>query len=67
MPRAGWSNSKTLYLIFIGGLSLVLLLTGLTTVLFLLDERRVELKELAHKDGLTKLYNRYGLMKWPKR
>lgn len=60
MPRAGWSNSKTLYLIFFGGLSLVLLLTGLTTLLFLLDERRVELKELAHKDGLTKLYNRYG-------
>ena len=60
MPRAGWSNSKTLYLIFFGGLSLVLLLTGLTIVLFLLDERRVELKELAHKDGLTKLYNRYG-------
>ncbi|MEE0667540.1 diguanylate cyclase domain-containing protein [Holdemanella biformis] len=60
MPRAGWSNSTTLYLIFFGGLSLVLLLTGLTTLLFLLDERRVELKELAHKDGLTKLYNRYG-------
>lgn len=60
MPRAGWSNSTTLYLVFFGGLSLVLLLTGLTIVLFLLDERRVELKELAHKDGLTKLYNRYG-------
>lgn len=60
MPRAGWSNSTTLYLIFFGGLSLVLLLTGLTTLLLLLDERRVELKELAHKDGLTKLYNRYG-------
>lgn len=60
MPRAGWSNSTTLYLIFFGGLSLVLLLTGLTIVLFLLDERRVELKELAHKDGLTNLYNRYG-------
>lgn len=60
MPRAGWGNSKTLYLIFFGGLSLVLLLTGLTIVLFLLDERRVELKELAHKDELTKLYNRYG-------
>lgn len=60
MPRAGWSNSTTLYLIFFGGLSLVLLLTGLTIVLFLLDERIVELKELAHKDGLTKLYNRYG-------
>lgn len=60
MPRAGWGNSKTLYLIFFGGLSLVLLLTGLTIVLFLLDERRVELKELAHKDGLTKFYNRYG-------
>ena len=60
MPRAGWSKSKTLYLILFGGLSLVLLLTGLTTLLFLLDERRVELKELANKDGLTKLYNRYG-------
>ena len=60
MPGAGWSNSKTLYLIFFGGLSLVLLLTELIRVLFLLDERRVELKELAHKDGLTKLYNRYG-------
>lgn len=60
MPRAGWSNSTTLYLIFFGGLSLVLLLTGLTTLLLLLDERRVELKELANKDGLTKLYNRYG-------
>lgn len=60
MPRVGWSNSKTLYLIFFGGLSLVLLLTGLAIVLFLLDERRVELKELANKDGLTKLYNRYG-------
>ena len=60
MSRAGWSNSTTLYLIFFGGQSLVLLLTGLTIVLFFLDERRVELKELAHKDGLTKLYNRYG-------
>lgn len=52
MSRAGWSNSTTLYLIFFGGLSLVLLLTGLTIVLFLLDERRVELKELANKEGL---------------
>ena len=60
MSRAGWSNSTTLYLIFFGGQSLVLLLTGLTIVLFLMDERRVELKELANKDGLTKLYNRYG-------
>lgn len=63
MSRAGWSNSTTLYLIFFGGQSLVLLLTGLTIVLFLMDERRVELKELANKDGLTKLYNRYGFDK----
>lgn len=60
MPRAGWSNSKTLYLIFFGGLSLVLLLTGLTIVLFQLNEKRIKLKKLAHKDGLTNLYNRYG-------
>ena len=44
MSRAGWSNSTSLYLIFFGGQSLVLLLTGLTIVLFLMDERRVELK-----------------------
>ena len=60
MPRQGWSNSKTLYLIFFGGLSLVLLLTGLTIVLFQLNEKRIKLKKLAHKDGLTNLYNRYG-------
>ena len=60
MPRAGWSNSKTLYLIFFGGLSLVLLLTGLTIILFQLNEKRIKLKKLAHKDGLTNLYNRYG-------
>ena len=60
MPRQGWSNSNTLYLIFFGGLSLVLLLTGLTIVLFQLNEKRIKLKKLAHKDGLTNLYNRYG-------
>lgn len=32
-----------------------------------MDERRVELKELAHKDGLTKLYNRYGFDEMPEK
>lgn len=46
MSRAGWSNSTTLYLIFFGGQSLVLLLTGLTIVLFL---NRYGFDEMAEK------------------
>ena len=60
MPKDGWKEPKTVYIGLACGTIIVLLLTILTRVLLLLDERRKELKELAHKDGLTKLYNRYG-------
>ena len=60
MPKKGWQRSKSVYIAMVCGFIIVLLLTILTKVSLLLDERRIELKELAHKDGLTKLYNRYG-------
>lgn len=60
MPKKGWNHTKEVSLVLVCGTIIVLLLTILTKVLLLLDERRIELKELAHKDGLTKLYNRYG-------
>ena len=60
MPKDGWNHTKEVSLVLVCGMIIVLLLTILTRTLLLLDERRIELKELAHKDGLTKLYNRYG-------
>ena len=60
MPKDGWNHTKEVSLVLVCGMIIVLLLTILTRTLLLVDERRIELKELAHKDGLTKLYNRYG-------
>ena len=60
MPKVGWNHTKEVSMVLFCGFIIVLLLTILTRVSLLLDERRIELKELAHKDGLTKLYNRYG-------
>lgn len=60
MPKKGWNHYKEVSTVLSCGIIIVLLLTILTKALLLLDERRIELKELAHKDGLTKLYNRYG-------
>ena len=60
MPKNGWKEPNEIYIALGCGMIIVLLLTLLTRALLLLNERRIELKELAHKDGLTKLYNRYG-------
>lgn len=60
MPKDGWNHTKEVSMVLICGFIIVLLLTILTRASLLLNERRIELKELAHKDGLTKLYNRYG-------
>ena len=60
MPKDGWNHTKEVSMVLFCGFIIVLLLTILTRASLLLDERRIELKELAHKDGLTKLYNRYG-------
>ena len=60
MPKNGWNHTKEVSMVLICGFIIVLLLTILTRASLLLNERRKELKELAHKDGLTKLYNRHG-------
>ena len=60
MPKKGWNHYKEVSIVLSCGIIIILLLTILTRVSLLLDERRRELKELAHKDALTKLNNRYG-------
>lgn len=59
MPKHGW-YSVQLYEILIGGLLIVLLLTGLTGALLNLNEHRKEFKKFAVTDPLTGLYNRHG-------
>ena len=63
MPQNGWVEKSYLYSIFGGGLLVVLLLTGLTAALLILDENRQELRKLALTDALTGIYNRHGFDK----
>ncbi len=63
MPQNGWVEKSYLYSIFDGGLLIVLLLTGLTAALLILDENRQELRKLALTDALTGIYNRHGFDK----
>lgn len=63
MPQNGWVEKSYLYSIFGGGLLIVLLLTGLTAALLILDENRQELRKLALTDTLTGIYNRHGFDK----
>lgn len=63
MPQNGWVEKSHLYSIFGGGLLIVLLLTGLTAALLILDENRQELRKLALTDALTGIYNRHGFDK----
>lgn len=63
MPQNGWVEKSYLYSIFGGGLLIVLLLTGLTAALLILDVNRQELRKLALTDALTGIYNRHGFDK----
>ena len=63
MPQNGWVEKSYLYSIFGGGLLVVLLLTGLTAALLILDENRQELRKFALTDALTGIYNRHGFDK----
>lgn len=60
MPSAGWNSSGLSPVIYIGGMLIVLLLTGLTFAIFVLEERREILKKLSTTDPLTGLLNRKG-------
>lgn len=59
-PKDGWTNNQYMYLVLICGMLIVMLLTGLTGALLVLDEQRKNLRKVAATDGLTKVYNRHG-------
>lgn len=60
MPSAGWNSGSHCLAIFLSGLFTVLLLTGLTATILVLEERREALKLLSTTDPLTGLLNRNG-------
>ena len=60
LPKSGFYNNNYLIYMFIGGVIIVLLLTGLTVALILINENRNNFKRLAVTDALTGIYNRHG-------
>lgn len=60
LPKSGFYNNNYLIYMFIGGVIIVLLLTGLTVALILINENRNNFKRLAVTDALTGIYNRRG-------
>ena len=59
MPQGGWFVGDS-YEILIGGTLIVLLLSGLTAALLILNENQKKFKKLAVTDALTGIYNRHG-------
>ncbi len=60
MPKNGWPDSRYYYEVLIGGMMMILLLTGLTFTLMIFDEHRKKFRKLAVTDALTGIYNRHG-------
>lgn len=60
LPKSGFYNNNYLIYMFIGGVIIVLLLTGLTAALIAINENRKNFKRLAVTDALTGIYNRLG-------
>lgn len=60
LPKSGFYNNNYLIYIVIGGVIIVLLLTGLTAALISINENRKLFKKLAVTDTLTGIYNRHG-------
>ena len=60
LPKSGFYNNKYLIYMFIGGVIIALLLTGLTAALIFINENRKNFKRLAVTDALTGIYNRLG-------
>lgn len=60
MPEKGWENKSMLLAVLCGGSVILLLLTGLTVAVIVLEERRKHLRILAETDALTGIYNRNG-------
>ena len=60
LPKSGFYNNNYLIYMFIGGVIIVLLLTGLIAALIFINENRKNFKRLAVTDTLTGIYNRLG-------
>ena len=60
LPKSGFHNNNYLIYMFIGGVIIVLLLTGLTAALISINENKKNFKRLAVTDALTGIYNRHG-------
>ena len=60
LPKSGFFNNNYLIYMFIGGVIIVLLLTGLIAALIFINENRKNFKRLAVTDTLTGIYNRLG-------
>lgn len=60
MPSGGWDQESSLQILFWGGMIIILLLTGLTIVTLILEERGETLKRISTTDALTGLLNRKG-------
>lgn len=60
MPEKGWGNNRLLVTVLCSGIVILLLLTGLTIAVIVLEERRKNLRILAETDALTGIYNRSG-------
>lgn len=60
LPKSGFYNNNYLIYMFIGGVIIVLLLTGLTAALISINENRKNFKRLAVTDALTGICNRHG-------
>ena len=60
LTKSGFYINSNMIYIFIGGVIIVLLLTGLTVALISINENRKLFKKLAVTDTLTGIYNRLG-------
>ena len=60
MPAGGWHRDSNIVIIFCVGLVLVLLATGLSFTVLVINHRKKILKQLSVTDSLTGLLNRHG-------
>lgn len=60
MPEKGFENKGMLLFVLCCGSVILLLMTGLTIAVIVLEERRKHLRILAEMDALTRIYNRNG-------
>lgn len=63
MPKSSWEDHGYSFGVMIGGMVIVMLMTGLTWILLIFNEHRKTFQKLAVTDPLTGIYNRDGFDK----